>query len=113
MQNNLLIVHTCSWLRDLSDYENVFLHFSFQIINEKSPISLFQASMITNQAQLVSPVASRYECITGDLEPVYLAPFLDRIAHNTTLLPDKPVRCVQLTSKEKAFRSNAFTDSTR
>ncbi|CAH8457745.1 unnamed protein product [Heterobilharzia americana] len=60
------------------------------------PMELFEGSSFTSKSGILPMTASAYDCITGDLEPVHLAPFLIRLIENY----EKPIMTLYLGSAQ-------------
>ncbi|KAK4474179.1 hypothetical protein MN116_002655 [Schistosoma mekongi] len=52
-------------------------------LSTNPPIELFEGSSFTSHNGMLPMAASSYDCVTGDLEPVHLAPFLIQLIKNS------------------------------
>ncbi|VDP26097.1 unnamed protein product [Schistosoma curassoni] len=66
------------------------------------PIELFEGSSFNLQNGILPMKASAYDCITGDLEPVHLAPFLIQLIENS----EKPITTLYLDSAQSIIHGH-------
>ncbi|KAH8849327.1 GDP-fucose protein O-fucosyltransferase 2 [Schistosoma japonicum] len=52
-------------------------------LSTNPPMELFEGSSFTSHNGILPMTASAYDCVTGDLEPVHLAPFLIQLIRNS------------------------------
>ncbi|CAH8468561.1 unnamed protein product [Schistosoma turkestanicum] len=66
------------------------------------PMELFEGNSFNLQNDLLPMIASEYDCITGDLEPIHLAPFLIQLIQNS----EKPISTLYLGSAQSIIHGH-------